>query len=354
MIKQFVKKFTVFSVGALLLVAGIVILVDPFYHYHKPLGPLKAVVSKGEYQCIGTVKNFEYDSILLGSSVAENYNNRWFDEAFGGTTIKGIQRSATTEALLYYLDKAMEDHELINVYFNLDTFAITTDPDVGFPNETHPLYLYNDNPLDDVKYIWNKDVIFEHVPYMLAMSLFGDYDEGTSYNWARYKTFSEAGTLSQYQRPETMTPMLEKEEYEENIDGNLNAIEQVVKDNPQITFRFICPPYSMLWWDNAYRCGETERNLYASREAARRLLPYKNVEMYYFQNEEDVITNLDNYMDTIHFSGEINKAMLDAMRNGENKLTLDNYEEEIGKMEELAGKIQNKYILSYYGDATMN
>lgn len=350
MIKQFVKKFTLFSVAALLLVGGIVILVDPFYHYHKPIGPLKAVVSKGEYQCIGTVKNFEYDSILLGSSVAENYNNRWFDEAFGGTTIKGIQRSATTAALLYYLEHAMEANELKNVYFNLDTFAITTDPDVEFPNELHPLYLYNENPFDDVKYIWNKDVIFEHVPYMLAMSFIGDYDEGTSYNWAQYKTFSEAGTLSNYQRPEEVVPMLAKEEYVDDLDGNLSAIEQVVKDNPQITFRFICPPYSMLWWDNAYRNGETERNLYASREAARRLLPYENVEMYYFQNEEEVITNLDNYMDTIHFSGEINKAMLDAMKNGENRLTLENYEEEIGKMEALAEKIQSEYILPYYSD----
>ena len=348
MIKQFIKRFVLFSVAALLLVGGIVVLVDPFYHYHKPIGPLKAVVSKGEYQCIGTVRNFEYDSILLGSSVAENYNNRWFDEAFGGTTIKGIQRSATTAALLYYLENALEANELKNVYFNLDTFAITTDPDEDFPNETHPLYLYNSNPFDDVKYIWNKDVIFEHVPYMLAMSFVGDYDEGTSYNWDQYKTFSEPVALSNYQRPEEIMPMLTKEEYADDIDGNLSAIEQVVKENPQITFRFICPPYSMLWWDNAYRNGETQRNLFASKEAARRLLPYENVEMYYFQNDEEVITNLDNYMDTIHFSGAINKAMLDAMKNGEYRLTLDNYEEEINKMDILQEKILREYIGLYY------
>jgi len=348
MIKQFVKKFALFSVGLLLLLGGMVIVVDPFFHYHEPIEPLKAVVSKGEYQCIGTVRNFDYDSILLGSSVAENYNNRWFDDAFGGTTIKGIQRSATTVDLLYYLNEAIRTHELKNVYYNLDTFSLTADAKKVYPDESLPLYLYDETLLNDVKYIWNKDVIFEHVPYLLAMSFIGDYDEGTSYNWAKYKTFSEEGTLSNYQRAKEVLPMLTEEEYKENVDANIAAVENVVKDNPQIMFRFICPPYSMLWWDNAYRNGETQQNLYANREAFKRLLPYKNVEIYYFQNDEAVITDLDNYMDLIHFSDSINGAIVEHMKNGEYKLTIDNYEDELRKMEMLSEKITREYMLKYY------
>jgi len=348
MIKQFVKKFALFSIMLLFLLGGMVFIVDPFFHYHKPIRPLKAVVSKGEYQCIGTVRNFDYDSILLGSSVAENYNNRWFDEAFGGKTIKGIQRSATTVDMLYYLNEAIRTHELKNVYYNLDTFSLTADAEKVYPDESLPLYLYNDNLYDDVKYIWNKDVIFEHVPYMLAMSFMGDYDEGTSYNWAQYKTFSEEGTLSNYQRAEEVLPMLSEEDYKENVDANITAVENVVRNNPQITFRFICPPYSMLWWDNAYRKGETQQNLYANREAFKHLLPYENVEIYYFQNDEAVITDLNNYMDAIHFSDAINAAIVEHMKNGEYKLTLDNYEAELQKMEILSNKIVNEYITKYY------
>ena len=61
---------------------------------------------------------------MLGSSVAENYNNRWFDEAFGCTTIKGIKSSASTADLLYYLEEAYQDHELQYVFYNLDLFAL--------------------------------------------------------------------------------------------------------------------------------------------------------------------------------------------------------------------------------------
>jgi len=346
--KQFVKKFALFSGLLLILLGGMVVLVDPFFHYHAPIGNLKAVISKGEYQCIGSLDNFEYDSILLGSSVAENYNNRWFDEAFGGTTIKGIQRSATTVDILYYLERAIKATELKNVYYNLDSFALSADAHKAYSDDSLPLYLHNNNPFDDVQYIWNKDVIFESIPYMVAMSFLGDYDEGESYNWAKYKTFSTEVALSNYPRTEAVTDIIEESGYTTNIEANITAIEKVVKGHPEITFRFICPPYSMLWWDDAHQKGETAQNLYISKIAAQRLLPYENVEMYYFQNNEQIITDLDNYMDAIHFSDEINKAIVDWMKEGKYRLTLDNYEEEIDRMEHLTEKIQEEYIPLYF------
>lgn len=346
--KKFIRNFIIQVAVFLLLIGAVVVVIDPFFHYHKPVGSLKAVVTKAEYQCIGTVHHFEYDGIVLGSSVAENYNNRWFDEAFGGTTIKGIKSSAATVDLVYYLKEALASKEIKNVYYSMDIFALTADAGRKFPDDSLPLYLYNDNPFDDVNYIWNKDVVFEHIPYMFAMTYLDDYDEGTSYNWAQYKTFSKEDTLRHYSRPEEVQPMIPEKEYKENIDANITLIENVVKEHPEVTFRFICPPYSMLWWDAAYRNGETEQNLYASGQAAERLLVYENVEMYYFQNNEELITNLDYYMDTVHFSDEINYEIVEWMKEGEYRLTPDNYQEEMEKMRSLSGKIQEKYMKEYF------
>ena len=79
------------------------------------------------------------------------------------------------------------------------------------------------------------------------------------------------------------------------------------------------------------------------------LLQYKNVRVFCFQAEEEVITNLDNYMDTIHFSPEINRRMLDHILAGEYELTLDNYEEEIDKVKAFSDKVQNE-LIGYYED----
>ena len=79
--RKFLKRFGIAAAALMGLAAGAAALFDPFYHFHAPLPGMKAVVTQSEYQCIGTIRNFEYDSVLLGSSTAENYNNRWFDEA---------------------------------------------------------------------------------------------------------------------------------------------------------------------------------------------------------------------------------------------------------------------------------
>lgn len=351
--KRFIRNFTIQSAMLLILAGVTVVVFDPFFHYHKPIGSLKAVVTKAEYQCIGTVRNFDYDSILLGSSVAENYNNRWFDEAFGTTTIKGIKSSAATADLVYYLKEAFQakkDSGIREVYYSMDLFALSADADRVFPDDSLPLYLYNQNWLDDVNYIWNKDVICEHIPYLFAMTYLDDYDEGTSYNWAQYKVFSKEETLSHYNRPKEVAPMLFGENDKQNIDRNISLIEEVVKAHPETTFRFIYPPYSMLWWDAAYRNGETERNLYAAGQAAERLLAYENTELYYFQNDEELITDLDRYMDIVHFSDEINHFIVEQMKEGNYRLTKENYMLELEKMERLSEKIESKYMGEYFED----
>ena len=76
MYRKFLKNFAAVSVILLILAAGLVVLFDPFFHYHEPVGPLKAVLTKKEYQSIGTIRNFSYDSLIMGSSTAESFNNR--------------------------------------------------------------------------------------------------------------------------------------------------------------------------------------------------------------------------------------------------------------------------------------
>ena len=80
--QKFIKSFFIRSAVLLILIIGLVVVFDPFYQYHKPLPGLKSVLTDKEYQCVGTLRNFDYDSLIVGSSVCENYNNNWFSEGF--------------------------------------------------------------------------------------------------------------------------------------------------------------------------------------------------------------------------------------------------------------------------------
>ena len=345
--KRFV--FTFFGQVAVLLFlcACFVVVIDPFFHYHKPITPLKAVVTKPEYQGIGTIRTFAYDSVIAGSSVAENYNNRWFDEKFGCTSIKAIKKSAMTSDLVYYLEEAYEYQELTHVFYSLDTVALLGDASKNFVDESMPLYLYNHNWIDDVKYVWNKDVIFEHAPYLVSVSILDDYDEGKSYNWAQYKTFSGVDTLSRYSRRAEVVPMQDKSAYETVIMENVDLLEELVKEHAQTQYVFVLPPYSMLWWDNSYREGMLDTYLYALECVAERLLPYQNVQMYFYQAEEAVVMNLDNYMDNVHFSEEINQWMVDELGQETYLLTQDNLQRTLHEMRELAMRMVEETDVAY-------
>lgn len=346
---KFIRLFLTAALVLLLLAAGLVVLFDPFYHYHGPLPGMKAVVTKSEYQCIGTIRNFQYDSVLAGSSTAENYNNRWFDEAFGCTTVKAIKSSGTTADLKFYLDEAFASQEIKNVFYSLDLFALDGDPDTNFVNESMPLYLFDKNPFNDVKYILNKDVIFEDIPYLLAMNLAGGYDEGSSYNWWQYKTFSREETLKHYERAETPAPTLAKEEYKPRVDKNIKLLQTMAENHPATDFYFFLPPYSLLWWDSVSRSGQLEEYFYARTAVMERLTGYENVKVFDFQAEEKVILNLEHYMDPIHFSADINRFMAEEAADPDSLYLVkpESREEKAEAMEKLAERILSEEMKKY-------
>ena len=117
---NFIKKLFVMILALMVLVSGIVFIFDPFYHYHKPWLGLKAVLNDKEYQCIGTLTHFDYDALIVGSSVMENNDNSWFDSAYGVTSIKAIRSYGATADLCYLMDTAFKDHDIKYVFYNID------------------------------------------------------------------------------------------------------------------------------------------------------------------------------------------------------------------------------------------
>ena len=134
----------------------------------------------------------------------------------------------------------------------------------------------------------------------------------------------------------------------EALAKNIALLTETVEAHPDTTFKFFFSPYSMLWWDNAYRTGELDSVIYNEKQTVKALLSYDNVEIYYYQDAKEIITNLDLYMDMIHFSKDINYWVYDKLAKGEERLTEENYEERLDGMRALSDEIVEKEILKYY------
>lgn len=344
---KFIKRLIAAILVIAVLVAGIVFAFDPFYHYHKPWFGLKAVLNDKEYQCIGTLRNFDYDALIVGSSVMENNDNSWYDEAFNVKSIKAIRSYGATADLCYLMDAAYESHDIKYVFYNIDPSSLSADTVTTYESTGCPMYLYDKNPLNDVQYLFNKAVIFEKIPYQIANSFIGDYNENLSYNWAQWKSFGPEMALGLYFRPVETKEMLEETHYQKELEANIELLTSEVKAHKDTEFIFFYPAYSMLWWDGIYRTGERDAYIYNEIQMTKALLAYDNVRIFCFQAQEDVTTNLDNYMDSIHFSPEINKLMLDEIIAGQNEMTEDNYVEVLNGVKEFSDRVVNDYIKYY-------
>ena len=346
--QKFIKSFFIRMFVLLAAVIALVVVFDPFYQYHKPLPGLKAVLTDKEYQCIGTLRTFDYDALIVGSSVCENYNNYWFDDGFGCTAIKAIRSYGATADLCYLLDNAYEEHDLKYVFYNIDPSSLSASTEPTYVSTGCPMYLYDRNLLNDYPYLLNKDVLMEKLPYMLAYSFIGNYDEGDSYNWAQWKYFGKDMAMGMYTRPPVIKDMQPETVNAEQLAGNIALLTAQVEAHPDTTFKFFFSPYSMLWWDNDYRNGERDAVIYNEKQAVKTLLQYPNVEIYFYQDDREIITNLDHYMDMIHFSKDINYVVYDKLAKGEERLTIDNYEERFDGMYDLSEEIVEKLIKGYY------
>ena len=94
-----------------------------------------------------------------------------------------------------------------------------------------------------------------------------------------------------------------------------------IEQHPDTQFMFFFPPYSLLSWYQTYENGTLELDLHQKQALIEVLLAYDNVQVYDFQARADWICDLDNYIDTRHYSGAINDAMAEAMAAGENRVT---------------------------------
>ena len=183
MSNKFIKQFLISSGILLLLCVLAVVIFDPFFQYHKPLFGLKAVLTDKEYQCTGSLKTFDYDSVIAGSSVAENYNNGWFDQGFGCRSIKAIRSYGATADLCYLLDISFAHQNIKNVFYNLDPSALVADPETTYEMTGCPMYLYDDNYVNDIEYWLNKGVLMEKIPYLVANPITGPSGKSLIRTW---------------------------------------------------------------------------------------------------------------------------------------------------------------------------
>ena len=330
---------------ALIIIACITAIIDPFCHYHRPFEGI-LVSTEQSYINPGIVKHFEYDSLITGSSMIENFKTSYFKEVLGINAIKAPYSGGTAKNMNIILRKALRSNpNLKTIFLGLDLPMLKKDPDITI--NPLPDYLYDSNPFNDVQYLLNKDILFKidtffKDGYNIVSAVRGGISNSNEFSFDDYSSWHKSFNFSQYatmkpywgeKKPDI--PRLQPDEIIKTPHDNLRInILPLIESYPNTNFTIFYPPYSILFW----YLNNVDNEMTILEHSMETLLSYDNVQLFYFQNNPDIVTNLYRYKDYSHYNVDINDYMVDCFKNGTHQITKENYKAELEKMRNLAEK----------------
>ncbi len=339
--KTRICQFVIIVLVILILFAGTIIYLDPFFHYHKPLeGYFYARPDTIErYQNDGIVRNFDYDSVITGVSVSAGFSTSEFDALFDASSVKIIYSGGTFKEVGEGIDRALRANPNTKIVMNnLFITKICQEKDHRRSDLTDfPTYLYNDNPFDDIRYVFNKDVFFTYCYSMLKNRTNGSESGVQSVDTTSYILNPDAERP--YSDPEAVygdrkpingdVPQAEISESEKKnaIENVTQNIVESAKEHPNTRFIYFVPPCSILYYRDLYENGELLKVFEAEQIAINLMLEQDNIEIYTFNDRHEIIEDLRNYGDSVHYGGWINSFILDSISKGEGRLTKENANE---------------------------
>lgn len=333
------KKFNIISIAifisAITIIICTTIVVDPYFHFHAPLDNLGYLIdyNDGRYQNDGLIKHFEYDALIIGTSMALNFKTSEVNDLFDVNSAKAIFFGGPYKEIGDNLQIALENKSGIKMIIRgLDVDYLTQDKDALFAGVVeqgfqYPTYLTDNDWKNDISYLLNKSILRKTLGVLFNTAKGNttamDYPDSCNYTWGK------EAVLSTYVRPKKMDSKKQINfEIEKTVRDNIdqNVIE-LAKQYPDVEFYCYLTPYSICYWDTVNQRGEIDYDIEVQKIAIEEILKSgaDNIFLFSFFENYEMICNLDNYKDRGHYGEWINSAMLKWMRKGEYQLTEQNY-----------------------------
>ncbi len=370
--KKSVKLFLSLVLASIILLLSALYIYDPLQIFHKPWGRETTFHKNMRHQAAGIINNYEFDSIILGTSMLENTSANEASEIFGGT-FANISMSASDfyerKIILEYL---FEKKNINTIIYSLDSdkYIYQNKGNRKYPITTYS-YLYDNNPFNDINVYMNNKFINCIRKLSASKECIGDrigLDRPGAWfrsKWhsARYggleKWFAAKNNSQIKAAFRTIIAKANKIKQHETI--SLKGIEKkiekakayvdetvlsMVKKHPKTQFLMVFPPYSRMyyamWAQYDLPAYETHKTIvkYLAMESDK----YPNMKVFAYGNQP-FVDEIKNYKDPKHYHVSINAWMLNAIKQNIGLINSEN----IDKYIETVTKKNKKYDLIKLG-----
>lgn len=350
--KVLIAFFTT-AIALLLVIALLVVTIDPFFHYHRPIEGFPYIVDNQLSQNPGMAKNMIYDSAIVGSSMTVNFNTNDFANELGLNTIKLSYSGALPKddfnilSFIYDEDSySRQNGDVKAIFMVIDPNVMTAD--INATKYDLPEYLYDDNVINDINYLFNKDVLFQYILKPIIQRQGTDLST-VYYSWWTPEYYNEQWVMPNYVPAEKVEEVTSKDAYIDSTAINLEKnILPFIREHEETSFYIFFAPYSVLYWYDVMQENHLDATLYQTEYIANTLLAYDNVRLFDFMDNEEIITDINNYADEIHYKPEFNSWMVQCFYDGTEEIFEGDIEKDMEHLKSVVTGYDYETLFSRY------
>ncbi|WP_086269933.1 hypothetical protein [Campylobacter devanensis] len=357
--KRFIFISLLYPLPFVFIILGLLYIYDPFQIFHKPYFREDTFFTDMRKQALGIIKNYEFDSYIIGTSMLENTDPKEATNKLNNDgewiNITLIASSFNERAIV--MDYIFQNQNPKHIIYSLDGYYMVN----RLNNSTLDWdFLYDNNPYNDIKLYINSKFMICAIQFSDDERCVGNIDDIyqiTSWDRGHKKIFGGFDNWIKHKNHNQVNQILIdiKNGNIKNID-NQDIIEDIdilaqqdylhkylirfFRDYPNTKFSIIIPTYSRLFYHMSNTLSlhdDNSKYFYTWEKSLRYFITqsssYKNVKVYGF-DDLDYADDIANYKDLIHYNTNLNSIQLDAIKNQTNILTPQNIDKYLATVEQ--------------------
>lgn len=321
---------------ATIIMSTITYIIDPHMYYSSDDNYKKLLNSR--FINIGLIKNVEYDTAIIGSSMIQNFDMQSFRNKLGWNPVKLTVGGMTANEIVQMYVLSRKYSHANRYLINIDLQTFNKDINFKIKSEKFPSYLYNESKIDDFKYLMGYDTWLKFIPvdigitlaYKKGITLPEKFDDSIQIdmidNWSKDYSFGKDVVITNYMNSRYSVSQVNNngmvKRMKENLDGYFNILFSEKYDQ-EFEIIFLFPPYSVLYWVNAEKEEYIDQFFEFKRYFLEKAKQYPNVRVVDVQ-DLSLSYELDHYKDTTHYDTVIQEIIVDVIVNGKYDLNDDN------------------------------
>ena len=327
----------------LISVAGFTVLVmlvnyvlDPLCFYRMPKLYEPQYSTNARFQLPGLIRNLDYETLVIGTSMSRNFMESVIDRKMNTKSLNASIPSATAREQYLVARLALSEKKLKTVIWEINFYSLAQPPyAVEDQQNRFPYHLWDSNPLNDIQYLFSLYPV-ERIIEIMRSNLNQSPANRDLEMLFKFGFDNKPMTQEEFDKLIDIPNAVTRSNYQAHImlEGFETNILPVVANNPDVSFIFFYPPYSIYWNIRADKQSkdyirEVEKTKIAIYESLSR---YDNVVIYDFQDREEITFEESHYFDIAHYFPYINEWIIDAFVNEEPVQTLQEAAEHAGNL----------------------